>query len=188
MSACAPTRNDHSSRSSRPSRASGFKRPHSPPPRPGRGPFRVSGADLSASITVFLIAIPMSLGLAVAMDAPLAMRPGVRRDRRHRRRPAGRHAAPGQRPVRRTDRGHGGVDPGLRLAHHLRDHHRCGAPPDPAWVGESGRQCPRRQPGHRARHTHAASVSPSLSPSCTSCSARCPGAPPSRTPSRSPHT
>ncbi|MFD5137660.1 SulP family inorganic anion transporter [Streptomyces sp. NPDC058378] len=72
MSACAPTRNDHSSRSSRPSRASGFKRPHSPPPRPGRGPFRVSGADLSASITVFLIAIPMSLGLAVAMDAPLA--------------------------------------------------------------------------------------------------------------------
>jgi carbonic anhydrase len=71
MSACVPTRNDHSSRSSRPSRASGFKRPHSPPP-PRRGRFRVSGADLSASITVFLIAVPMSLGLAVAMDAPLA--------------------------------------------------------------------------------------------------------------------
>ncbi|MFF4248198.1 SulP family inorganic anion transporter [Streptomyces sp. NPDC001822] len=70
MSACVPTRNDHSSRSSRLSRASGFKRPHSPPP--GRGRFRVSGADLSASITVFLIAVPMSLGLAVAMDAPLA--------------------------------------------------------------------------------------------------------------------
>ncbi|MEU0133769.1 SulP family inorganic anion transporter [Streptomyces sp. NPDC006296] len=70
MSACVPTRNDHSSRSSRPSRASGIKRPHSPPPRRGR--FRVSGADLSASITVFLIAVPMSLGLAVAMDAPLA--------------------------------------------------------------------------------------------------------------------
>ncbi|MEU0302402.1 SulP family inorganic anion transporter [Streptomyces sp. NPDC006175] len=70
MSACVPTRNDHSSRSSRPSRASGFKRPHSPPPHRGR--FHVSGADLSASITVFLIAVPMSLGLAVAMDAPLA--------------------------------------------------------------------------------------------------------------------
>ncbi|MFI6121235.1 SulP family inorganic anion transporter [Streptomyces sp. NPDC051064] len=72
MSACVPTRNDHSSRSSRPSRASGFKRPHSPPPPPRHGRFRVSGADLSASITVFLIAVPMSLGLAVAMDAPLA--------------------------------------------------------------------------------------------------------------------
>ncbi|KPC82046.1 SulP family inorganic anion transporter [Streptomyces sp. NRRL S-4] len=72
MSACVPTRDDHSSRSSIPSRASGIKRPHSPPPPPRRGRFRVSGADLSASITVFLIAVPMSLGLAVAMDAPLA--------------------------------------------------------------------------------------------------------------------
>ncbi|MFJ8981165.1 SulP family inorganic anion transporter [Streptomyces sp. NPDC102282] len=72
MSACVPTRDDHSSRNARPSRASGFKRPHSPPPPPRRGRFRVSGADLSASITVFLIAVPMSLGLAVAMDAPLA--------------------------------------------------------------------------------------------------------------------
>ncbi|MFE4450843.1 SulP family inorganic anion transporter [Streptomyces sp. NPDC056796] len=71
MSACVPTRNDHSSRSPHSSRASGLKRPHSPPP-PHRGRFRVSGADLSASITVFLIAVPMSLGLAVAMDAPLA--------------------------------------------------------------------------------------------------------------------
>ncbi|MEU5657924.1 SulP family inorganic anion transporter [Streptomyces sp. NPDC047737] len=72
MSACVPTRDDHSPRSSRPPRASGVKRPHSPPSPPGRGRFRVSGADLSASITVFLIAVPMSLGLAVAMDAPLA--------------------------------------------------------------------------------------------------------------------
>ncbi|MFH9618452.1 SulP family inorganic anion transporter [Streptomyces pratensis] len=72
MSACAPTRNDHSTCSSSPSRASGFKRPHSPPPPLRGGRFRVSGADLSASITVFLIAVPMSLGLAVAMDAPLA--------------------------------------------------------------------------------------------------------------------
>ncbi|MGW4230393.1 SulP family inorganic anion transporter [Streptomyces sp. NPDC004980] len=71
MSACVPTRNDRSSRSSRPPRASGIKRPHSPPP-PGGRRFRISGADLSASLTVFLIAVPMSLGLAVAMDAPLA--------------------------------------------------------------------------------------------------------------------
>ncbi|MDQ0795549.1 SulP family inorganic anion transporter [Streptomyces sp. B1I3] len=71
MPACAPTRNDHSSCSSRPSRSSGLKRPHSPPPVHGRR-YRISGADLSASITVFLIAVPMSLGLAVAMDAPLA--------------------------------------------------------------------------------------------------------------------
>ncbi|MFD4032790.1 SulP family inorganic anion transporter [Streptomyces sp. NPDC058637] len=71
MSACVPTRNDRSSRSSRPPRASGIKRPHSPPPPDGRR-FRISGADLSASLTVFLIAVPMSLGLAVAMDAPLA--------------------------------------------------------------------------------------------------------------------
>ncbi|MFJ1547887.1 bifunctional SulP family inorganic anion transporter/carbonic anhydrase [Streptomyces sp. NPDC088246] len=69
MSACVPTRHDRTSRSSRPPRASGIKRPHSPPPRGGR--FRIAGADLSASITVFLLAVPMSLGLAVAMDAPL---------------------------------------------------------------------------------------------------------------------
>ncbi|MFF9689010.1 SulP family inorganic anion transporter [Streptomyces sp. NPDC014623] len=72
MSACVPARNDHSSRSPSPSRALEFKRPHSPPPPPHGGRFRVSGKDLSASITVFLIAVPMSLGLAVAMDAPLA--------------------------------------------------------------------------------------------------------------------
>ncbi|RAJ52296.1 carbonic anhydrase [Streptomyces sp. KhCrAH-43] len=71
MSACVPTRHDHSSRSSRPSRSSGVKRPHSPPPPPRRGRFRIAGADVSASITVFLLAIPMSLGLAVAMGAPL---------------------------------------------------------------------------------------------------------------------
>ncbi|MFJ8854514.1 SulP family inorganic anion transporter [Streptomyces sp. NPDC102437] len=70
MSACVPTRHNRTSRSSRPSRASGVKRPHSPPPPLG-GRFRIAGADLSASITVFLLAVPMSLGLAVAMDAPL---------------------------------------------------------------------------------------------------------------------
>lgn len=71
MSAYVPTRHDHSSRSSRPPRSSGVKRPHSPPPPHRGGRFRIAGADLSASITVFLLAIPMSLGLAVAMDAPL---------------------------------------------------------------------------------------------------------------------
>ncbi|MFD7429414.1 bifunctional SulP family inorganic anion transporter/carbonic anhydrase [Streptomyces sp. NPDC059818] len=71
MSACVPTRHDRSSRSSRPPRSSGVKRPHSPPPPHRGGRFRIAGADLSASITVFLLAIPMSLGLAVAMDAPL---------------------------------------------------------------------------------------------------------------------
>ncbi|MGW2084671.1 SulP family inorganic anion transporter [Streptomyces sp. NPDC001880] len=70
MSACVPTRHNRTSRSSRPPRATGVKRPHSPPP-PRGGRFRITGADLSASITVFLLAVPMSLGLAVAMDAPL---------------------------------------------------------------------------------------------------------------------
>ncbi|MFJ1821523.1 SulP family inorganic anion transporter [Streptomyces sp. NPDC088139] len=70
MSACVPTRHNRTSRSSRPPRASGVKRPHSPPP-PRGGRFRIAGADVSASITVFLLAVPMSLGLAVAMDAPL---------------------------------------------------------------------------------------------------------------------
>ncbi|WP_239096183.1 hypothetical protein, partial [Streptomyces sp. SID11385] len=60
MSACVPTRHDHSSRSSRPPRSSGVKRPHSPPPPHRGGRFRIAGADVSASITVFLLAIPMS--------------------------------------------------------------------------------------------------------------------------------
>ena len=44
--------------------------PHSPPPTPPRR-FRVEGADLSASIAVFLIALPLSLGIALATGAPL---------------------------------------------------------------------------------------------------------------------
>lgn len=71
MSDCVRIRHDHTAHSSPPSRASGIKRPHSPPPPRRGGRFRIAGADLSASITVFLIAVPMSLGLAVAMDAPL---------------------------------------------------------------------------------------------------------------------
>ncbi|NJP50457.1 bifunctional SulP family inorganic anion transporter/carbonic anhydrase [Streptomyces sp. SBST2-5] len=44
--------------------------PHSPPP-PGRRRFRIAGSDVSASITVFLIALPLSLGIALATGAPL---------------------------------------------------------------------------------------------------------------------
>ncbi|MDT6986161.1 bifunctional SulP family inorganic anion transporter/carbonic anhydrase [Streptomyces lusitanus] len=44
--------------------------PHSPPH--GRRPrFRVAGADLSAAVAVFLIALPLSLGIALATGAPL---------------------------------------------------------------------------------------------------------------------
>lgn len=44
-------------------------RPHSPPPVGPR--FRIAGADVSASISVFLIALPLSLGIALATGAPL---------------------------------------------------------------------------------------------------------------------
>ncbi|MFC8081029.1 SulP family inorganic anion transporter [Streptomyces sp. NPDC057307] len=44
--------------------------PHSPPPGRWRG-FRIAGADFSASISVFLIALPLSLGIALATGAPL---------------------------------------------------------------------------------------------------------------------
>ncbi|WP_211280358.1 bifunctional SulP family inorganic anion transporter/carbonic anhydrase, partial [Streptomyces lushanensis] len=43
--------------------------PHDPPPD-GRG-LRIAGADFSASISVFLIALPLSLGIALATGAPL---------------------------------------------------------------------------------------------------------------------
>ncbi|MFJ1750954.1 bifunctional SulP family inorganic anion transporter/carbonic anhydrase [Streptomyces sp. NPDC088116] len=80
MSACIPTRTDHTSRTAHAetatdsprtltSRISRFLRPHDPPPG-GRG-FRIAGADLSASISVFLIALPLSLGIALATGAPL---------------------------------------------------------------------------------------------------------------------
>ncbi|MFI6419638.1 SulP family inorganic anion transporter [Streptomyces sp. NPDC050842] len=45
------------------------QRPHSPPDGPRR--FRIAGADLSASVAVFLIALPLSLGIALATGAPL---------------------------------------------------------------------------------------------------------------------
>ncbi|WP_330325561.1 bifunctional SulP family inorganic anion transporter/carbonic anhydrase [Streptomyces pseudovenezuelae] len=67
MSACVPTRatdtsDSHHARRIHPS--------HSPPPTPPRR-FRVAGADVSASIAVFLIALPLSLGIALATGAPL---------------------------------------------------------------------------------------------------------------------
>ncbi|QDI70142.1 transporter [Streptomyces calvus] len=63
MSACVPARaadSDHAERA---------HPPHSPPP--GRRRFRIAGADVSASIAVFLIALPLSLGIALATGAPL---------------------------------------------------------------------------------------------------------------------
>ncbi len=44
--------------------------PHSPPPVSHRR-FRIASADISASLAVFLIALPLSLGIALATDAPL---------------------------------------------------------------------------------------------------------------------
>ncbi|MET9899831.1 SulP family inorganic anion transporter [Streptomyces sp. NPDC006446] len=64
MSACVPTRAADSTRPAH------VHPPHSPPPTPPRR-FRIAGADLSASIAVFLIALPLSLGIALATDAPL---------------------------------------------------------------------------------------------------------------------
>src|SRR4051812_3688490 len=64
MSACVPTRTTD------PTRTKHVHPPHSPPPtRPRR--FRIEGADVSASIAVFLIALPLSLGIALATGAPL---------------------------------------------------------------------------------------------------------------------
>ncbi|MEU9474637.1 SulP family inorganic anion transporter [Streptomyces sp. NPDC048191] len=48
--------------------------PHPPPhgpPRDRRSRFRPAGADLSAAVAVFLIALPLSLGIALATGAPL---------------------------------------------------------------------------------------------------------------------
>ncbi|MDH6214690.1 bifunctional SulP family inorganic anion transporter/carbonic anhydrase [Streptomyces pseudovenezuelae] len=66
MSACVRTRatDPHSTRTER------THRPHSPPPTPPRR-FGLAGADVSASIAVFLIALPLSLGIALATGAPL---------------------------------------------------------------------------------------------------------------------
>ncbi|MEV5726736.1 SulP family inorganic anion transporter [Streptomyces pharetrae] len=64
MSACVPTRTTD------PHRPNPDPQPHSPPTRRPRR-FRIAGADVSASIAVFLIALPLSLGIALATGAPL---------------------------------------------------------------------------------------------------------------------
>ncbi|MGI5427552.1 hypothetical protein [Streptomyces sp. CA-179760] len=63
MSACVPTR------AADPNRTERAHPPHSPPPT-GPRRFRIAGADVSASIAVFLIALPLSLGIALATGAP----------------------------------------------------------------------------------------------------------------------
>ncbi|WP_338698815.1 SulP family inorganic anion transporter [Streptomyces sp. Q6] len=68
MSACVPTRASDSDRTDEPTAAA--RKAHSPPPAPRRR-FHLAGADLSASVAVFLIALPLSLGIALATGAPL---------------------------------------------------------------------------------------------------------------------
>ncbi|WP_338677533.1 SulP family inorganic anion transporter [Streptomyces sp. SCSIO 30461] len=81
MSACFPSRTHDEDNSKL---DPGSDPPPSPPAQPdgrrrhsgrgGRGPgtgFRIAGADVSASISVFLIALPLSLGIALATGAPL---------------------------------------------------------------------------------------------------------------------
>ncbi|MEU5114173.1 SulP family inorganic anion transporter [Streptomyces longwoodensis] len=67
MSACVPTRPTEPTDPATPER---LHQPHSPPPAPRRR-FHLEGADVSASIAVFLIALPLSLGIALATGAPL---------------------------------------------------------------------------------------------------------------------
>ncbi|PPS83025.1 SulP family inorganic anion transporter [Streptomyces sp. MH60] len=63
MSACVPARADSA-------RTKHVHPPHSPPPG-GPRRFRLAGADVSAAVAVFLIALPLSLGIALATGAPL---------------------------------------------------------------------------------------------------------------------
>ncbi|MFD5005492.1 SulP family inorganic anion transporter [Streptomyces mutabilis] len=63
MSSCVPARADSA-------RTKHIHPPHSPPTG-GPRRFRLAGADVSASIAVFLIALPLSLGIALATGAPL---------------------------------------------------------------------------------------------------------------------
>lgn len=63
MTACVPPHTKSADHPAEP-------REHGPPPAPRRR-FRIPGADVSASISVFLIALPLSLGIALATGAPL---------------------------------------------------------------------------------------------------------------------
>ncbi|MER5300149.1 SulP family inorganic anion transporter [Streptomyces lasiicapitis] len=62
MTACVRTSDTESAHGPR------AQQPHAPPPRKR---FRIAGADVSASVAVFLIALPLSLGIALATGAPL---------------------------------------------------------------------------------------------------------------------
>ncbi|MFD3661401.1 bifunctional SulP family inorganic anion transporter/carbonic anhydrase [Streptomyces sp. NPDC058659] len=69
MTLCTPARKTTRKTNRRKTSRPHVQRPHSPPDGPHR--FRVAGADLSASVAVFLIALPLSLGIALATGAPL---------------------------------------------------------------------------------------------------------------------
>ncbi|MGY5011965.1 SulP family inorganic anion transporter [Streptomyces sp. 900105755] len=70
-SACVPAHPESlgPARATTPHAVTGTDRPHHPPPPPRRRP--LAGTDLSASVAVFLIALPLSLGIALATGAPL---------------------------------------------------------------------------------------------------------------------
>ncbi|MDV5146645.1 SulP family inorganic anion transporter [Streptomyces sp. SBC-4] len=69
MTLCTPARKTTRKTTRRKTTRPHVQRPHSPPDGPRR--FRIAGADLSASVAVFLIALPLSLGIALATGAPL---------------------------------------------------------------------------------------------------------------------
>ncbi|MER5792640.1 SulP family inorganic anion transporter [Streptomyces sp. NPDC001980] len=71
-SACVPTHLESLglARATTPPAVTGADRPHHPSTPPRRR-LPVVGADLSASVAVFLIALPLSLGIALATGAPL---------------------------------------------------------------------------------------------------------------------
>ncbi|MEU9409605.1 SulP family inorganic anion transporter [Streptomyces sp. NPDC048281] len=76
-SACVPTHPEGLglARATTPKAVTGTDRqpqhPPTPAPTPPRRRFSVAGADLSAAVAVFLIALPLSLGIALATGAPL---------------------------------------------------------------------------------------------------------------------